>query len=44
MPLYKIRLIVMLFLFTDKQVFVLDFGQHLVGYGGHQGCTEYYEE
>lgn len=29
---------------AGKQVFVVDFGQHLVGYGGSSGCIEYFEE
>lgn len=43
--LYKIQFVVFnTFLYIGKQVFVLDFGQHLIGYGGVTGCKEYFEE
>lgn len=29
---------------NGKQVFVVDFAQHLVGYGGSSGCSEYFEQ
>lgn len=31
-------------LFAGRHIFVVDFGQHLVGYTGFNGCKEYFEE
>lgn len=30
--------------YLGKQVFVVDFAQHLVGYGGVSGCMGYYQQ
>lgn len=40
----EMKLSLVNFLNTGKQVFVVDFGQHLIGYGGFSGCKEYFEE